>query len=128
MTPGAATESEADPSGALLPGRCEFREQTARCVFVDGHPGCHVCVRTNGEGVPVRGEGDVPEDEYLWHLTTPSGVPTAEALRAQAWGHWTEGMVRFLVHELRVAGVEPPRDWAANRPRLRAEARAAGEE
>lgn len=111
----------------LRPKRCQFREETARCVFVDGHPGCHVCVRAGGAEVPIRGEGRVPDVEYLCGPQalnlTPRRIPgSALAPVPQPRSRWTWSMVRRLVRELHDAHVESPHDWSANIARLSKEA------
>ena len=76
--------------------------------------------------VPIRGEGEIPEEVYLWE---PSSLPAGAAAAStgeDVRGLWTDGMVRRLLAEIREAGVEPPRDWSANLPRLRRESEGAG--
>jgi hypothetical protein len=102
-----------DPSGSSL---CQFRVENARCVFEDGHPGAHVCVRPHGSNVPIRGEGEIPDETYLWR--PPRGAPPAgEDVR----GLWSEGMIMKLLAEIHEAGASSPTDWVANLPRLRGE-------
>lgn len=107
---------------------CQFRVETARCVFVEGHPGAHVCIRPHGSSVPIRGEGEIPETTYLWRRSPSTGAQrTAEPVPISSGGEdvrglWTEGMVARLLTEIHEAGVYSPADWIANLPRLRAEA------
>lgn len=104
--------------------QCQFREETSRCVFVDGHPGAHVCIRPRSSGVKIRGEGKVPDPTYLWG---PPSERERVAARREAglvsgedvWGTWTPEMVRRLLEEILDSGASPPRDWPANLPRLR---------
>ncbi len=111
--------------------QCQFRDEAARCVFVDGHPGAHVCIRPRSSGVRIRGEGEIPDATYLW---TPPSEPVRTAARTDAglvtsedvWGTWTVPMVRRLLEEMLEAGAAPPRDWPANFPRLRRETSAKG--
>ncbi|HXW66531.1 MAG TPA: hypothetical protein VEL82_01425 [Thermoplasmata archaeon] len=99
--------------------QCEFRSENARCIFRDGHPGVHICIRPHGSMVPIRGEGEIPDPVYVWE-PSPGDAGDGEDVR----GLWTDGMVRRLLSEIREAGVAPPRDWSANLPRLRREAEA----
>ncbi len=106
--------------------QCPFGDEAARCGFVDGHTGAHVCICPRSSGVRIRGEGEIPDSAYLW---TPSSERVRTAARTDAglvtsedvWGTWTVPMVRRLLEEMLEAGAVPPRDWPANFPRLRRE-------
>jgi len=116
------------PRDAATLGRCQFRCETARCVFVDGHPGAHVGVRGRGSIVPIRGEGEIPDATYLWR---PPPTATGRAERPgsrrrapeSAGGLWTDAMIRRLLEEIHEAGASSPHDWVANLSRLRAGSR-----
>ncbi len=105
-------------------GSCQFRHENLRCVFVDGHPGAHVCIGPHSSLVAVRGEGDIPEPIYLFRPTPfasgsdpkRSGLVSAEDVR----GEWTEAMLERLLEELYEAGISAPRDWHTSFHRLRA--------
>ena len=106
---------------------CPFREEAARCVLVDGHPGCHVCVRPHSPGVKVRGEGEIPDVRYLRpapdeRTRTDARHEAGLVSGEDVLGAWTLPMLQHLIEEIRDAGVVPPRDWPANLPRLRREA------
>lgn len=98
--------------------RCPTREATTRCLFVEGHPGPHVCVASRGSTVFLVGSGALADDEWCCPTT---GGDAASGERGDAlWGEWTGPMLLRLVAELREAGVSAPRRWNANLDRLRA--------
>ena len=103
-----------DPATSSL---CQFRIETARCIFVDGHPGAHVCVRPHGSNVPIRGDGEIPDETYLWRAPPAVPSPGGEDVR----GLWTDGMIARLLREVHEGGAHSPTDWIANLPRLRGE-------
>ncbi len=100
--------------------QCEFREANARCLFVDGHPGCHICVRPHGSNVAIRGTGGVPDPMHIWRPSGPTRATTG-GMGEDTRGLWSDPMIEMLVAEITAAGAAPPRDWNANLPRLRAE-------
>ena len=106
---------------------CQFRYQTARCVFVDGHPGAHVTVGARSARVFIRGEGEIPEATYLWNFplgasrTPRVGEEKEGALPEELYGGWTRAMILRLLEEIHEAGVSSPHDWVANFRRLRGE-------
>ena len=96
--------------------RCPTREANTRCLFVEGHPGPHVCVASRGSMVFLVGSGALADDE--WCCPIPSAAEGGE--RGDAlWGEWTAPMLVRLVRELREAGARAPRRWNANLDRLR---------
>jgi hypothetical protein len=91
-------------------------------VFVDGHPGYHVCVRPHGSSVPIRGTGGAPDLVHIWPPEAPSPRrPPGKESGEDTLGLWDNGMIRALVTEILASGAAPPFDWNANLPRLRAE-------
>jgi hypothetical protein len=109
--------------GAARSSECQFRDESLRCVFVDGHPGAHVCIGAHSSRVAIRGGGEVPEAVYLAVRETGKGPAGRGATPSEAHEvvpGWSLGMVRRLLEELDEAGVEPPRDWMTNFQRLRA--------
>jgi len=111
-----------EPGMASHRAQCEFREANARCVFVDGHPGYHVCVRPRGSSVPIRGTGGIPDPVHIWHREAPRTKRRAgKGAGEDTLGLWDDGMIRALVAEILASGTAPPFDWNANIPRLRAE-------
>jgi hypothetical protein len=114
---------ESRRAGVFPPrSQCEFREANARCVFVDGHPSCHICVRPHGSNVPIRGAGGLPDPAYIWRSDAPAAISKSAGRAGEdVRGFWDDGMIRALVAEIAAAGAEPPRDWIANLPRLREE-------
>ncbi len=102
--------------------RCQYRVENLRCIFVDGHPGAHVCIGAHRSRVAVRGANGIPETTYLAHpsarqLTSVRGPPVVRA--EGVWGEWTEPLIRRLLEEMYDAGVSPPRDWTTNFARLK---------
>lgn len=110
-----------DPPNAT--SECQFRFENSRCIFVDGHPGAHVCIGAHSSHVAIRGPGEIPDATYLAEQhALPSdrgeqGIVSAE----DVWGEWTGPMVRRLLDELHEAGAASPRDWMVNFHRLRSE-------
>ena len=107
-------------SAAKMPeyGRCQLRVDRARCIFMDGHPGFHVCVGTYGSRVPIRGTGPLPEEEWISaEAPGPADEPSEREVGVEA--RWDGAMVRRLLIEIREGGVTRAQDWMANLPRLR---------
>ncbi len=105
---------------AVRRSQCEFREANARCLFVDGHPGYHICVRPHGSNVAIRGSGGVPDATHIWRPSGTSGASSGGE-GEDTRGLWSDPMIDILVAEIAAAGAVAPRDWNANLPRLRAE-------
>lgn len=105
------------PEGKATPdyGRCQERVERTRCIFMDGHPGFHVCVGEFGSRVPIRGDGPVPDDEWV----APETAASAPSDGPQEAVRWDPAMVHRLLAEIREAGVQTAQDWVANLPRLR---------
>ncbi len=105
-------------------GECQFRDESRRCIFVDGHSGAHVCIGAHSSRVAIRGHGEIPETTYLSRLNPPTGgsdsARSALVSGEDIWGEWTEPMLRRLLVELEEAGASPPRDWLTNFHRLKA--------
>ena len=97
--------------------RCQTRQQNARCLFLDGHPGAHLCVPSRGSVVFLTGSGGIPDDE--WCSRPPAGPNEGDAAAEPGWGEWTGPMLLRLLREVREAGASPPRRWNANLERLR---------
>jgi hypothetical protein len=103
---------------------CQFRVGVGRCVFVDGHPGAHVCVGAHSARVAIRGAGEIPEETYVVAIPEEAerllrAADPDRAREAAVWAGWSGPMVRRLLSEIREAGVAPPHDWVANFRRLR---------
>jgi hypothetical protein len=112
-------------AGSRDGSECQFGFQTARCVFVDGHPGAHVCVGAQSARVFIRGPGEIPEATYLWDSdptpgrTPPRRTGAAPTVSPELFGGWSRSMIRRLLDEIHEAGVASPADWTANFRRLR---------
>jgi len=116
------------PARSSIDGsECQFRYQTARCVFVDGDPGAHVTVGAHSARVFIRGDGEIPEATYLWNFppgasrTPPKLEERQDASAEDLYGGWTRTMILRLLEEIHEAGVSSPYDWTANFRRLRGE-------